>query len=299
MSRRFRRSKPLGANKKNMKNGSGESPKPSQTAQGSAAIFDFLYVDRARVSALYAQLFPQGVLTAVKTNSQQSFSEDFHAGSDIKIFKAESRSVDGGAESIEHQFDASWAIPLEVLAALEGRGLVSTSLAEAGLGRVLLADAHMRIIDYSDTGNLWVPAMKLAALNETQPENRMTPETAAALAEAMKAMPRAIHAHFLTREGYLWSSLQPTSLTIPQADLSLKYGGTIPGLWKVLYILDSWPDDGAPPNVEGWSAGDVIDGVLSSMHALRVMAGRPASWAGITPLMIFRDMRGWLPVVQE
>jgi hypothetical protein len=27
-----------------------------------AEIYDFLYVDRARVPALYAQLFPQGVL---------------------------------------------------------------------------------------------------------------------------------------------------------------------------------------------------------------------------------------------
>ena len=39
-------------------------------------IFDFLYVDRARVSALYAQLFPQGVLTGVKTSAQQGSAVD-------------------------------------------------------------------------------------------------------------------------------------------------------------------------------------------------------------------------------
>jgi hypothetical protein len=40
----------------------------SPAAPESADIYDFLYVDRARVSALYAQLFPQGILTTVKTS---------------------------------------------------------------------------------------------------------------------------------------------------------------------------------------------------------------------------------------
>jgi hypothetical protein len=47
-----------------MKSESGGSPRQLQTGPESAGIYDFLYVDRARISALYAQLFPQGVLTA-------------------------------------------------------------------------------------------------------------------------------------------------------------------------------------------------------------------------------------------
>lgn len=115
------------------------------------------------------------------------------------------------------------------------------------------------------------------------------------LSEAMSAMPHAIHAHFLTNHGYLWSSLQPESLTIPTSDLTLKYGGQVPGQWKILYLLDAWMDKGDPPNLDGWSAGGVIDGILGAMHAMKTIIGRPALWYGVTPLMIYRDIRGWLP----
>src|SRR5580693_9433675 len=72
-----------------MKRENAESPKISPAGPESAEIYDFLYVDRARVSALYAQLFPQGTLTSVKTTALQSFSDDSNIGSDIKIIKAE------------------------------------------------------------------------------------------------------------------------------------------------------------------------------------------------------------------
>ena len=52
-----------------MKSESGESLRQLQTEPGSAEVYDFLYVDRARISALYAQLFPQGVLTSVRTTA--------------------------------------------------------------------------------------------------------------------------------------------------------------------------------------------------------------------------------------
>jgi hypothetical protein len=113
--------------------------------------------------------------------------------------------------------------------------------------------------------------------------------------EAMKALPHAIHAHFLTKEAPLWSSLQPENLTIPTSDLTLKYGGTISGVWKLLYMLDAWPDAGTPPSFEGWSAGPVMDGIVNAMHVLKTGFGRPGTWCGVTPLMIFRSAAGWLP----
>ena len=116
MSHRYKQSKPLGKGKKNMKSGNDESSRPQLMAQESAEIYDFLYVDRARVSALYAQFFPEGILTSVKTTKQSSFSDDQNIGSDVKIFKAEAKSTESGAEGIEHMFDATWSIPFEVLA---------------------------------------------------------------------------------------------------------------------------------------------------------------------------------------
>jgi hypothetical protein len=281
-----------------MKNASGESPKPLLTGPESAEtaeVYDFLYVDRARISALYAQLFPQGILTSVKTTAQQSFSDDTNVGTDVKILKAEAKSTDGGSEGIEHMFDASWSIPLEVLDCLRSRSLVLESARGAGLGSIILTDCYLRVIEFASMENLWEPAMRLAS---SQPSQSILPETVSTISEAMKAMPRAIHAHFLTKDAVLWSSLQPENLTIPMTDLTLKYGGTVSGSWKILYLLDAWPDTGEPPDVSSiWSAGQMMDGILTAIHALRTMMGRPTSWFGITPLMIFRDIAGWKPPV--
>ncbi len=53
------------------KDGESRSLLPLEPDSAENGVLDFLYVDKARVSALYAQLFPQGTLTAVKTTSQQ------------------------------------------------------------------------------------------------------------------------------------------------------------------------------------------------------------------------------------
>ena len=298
MSHRFKRSKPLERSKKSMKRESEGSLKQLQTGPESAEINDFLYVDRARISALYAQLFPQGVLTGVKTTAQTSFSDDRNIGSDLKVFKAEAKTVDGGSEGIEHQFDASWSVPLEVLSGLRSLSLVRESLKNAGLGSIVLTDCLLRIIDFASMDKLWEPALKLAVTVGQQPQG-VTAETVPTITEALKAMPRAVHAHFLTNEAFLWSSLQPESLTIPTTDLTLKYGGVVPGSWKLLYILDAWPDTGEPPSVEGWSGGPLIDAVLSAMHGLKTMIGRPQLWTGVTPLMIYRNVKGWLPATDQ
>jgi hypothetical protein len=276
-----------------MKSGSEESPKKLLTGLDSAEIYDFLYVDRARVSALYAQLFPQGVITTVKTTAQQSFSDDSNIGANVAFAKAETKSVEGGSEGIEHMFDASWSIPLEVLSRLQSLSRVRESLKGAGLGAIVLADCHLRLIDFASMENLWEPALKMAGQADQQ--QQMPPEVIASISEALKAMPRALHAQFLTGEAFLWSSLQPGGLTIPTSDITLKYGGAVSGSWKLLYILDCWADTGEPPDVSGWSGGQLIDSVLTAMHGLRTMMGRPAMWIGVTPLMIFRSISGWLP----
>jgi len=270
-----------------MKTEKDESLKQLPTALGSAEIYDFLYVDRARISALYAQLFPQGLLTSVKTTAQQSFSDLQNLGSDIKVIKAESQSTEGGLEGIEHVFDASWSIPLEVLSRLQGLSLVRSSLVGTNLGGIVLTEGFLRIIDYASMRELWEPGRRLA-MKQIPKSQKGLNVTASEITGLMKALPQSIHAHFLTGEGFLWSSLRPADLVIPADDLVLKHGGTISGRWKFLYILDSWADKGTPPDVSSWSGGELTSGVLNVMHVLRTIVGRPPEWFGVTPLMIFR-----------
>jgi hypothetical protein len=145
---------------------------------------------------------------------------------------------------------------------------------------------------------MWEPAMKVYLAS--QPVTEVPSVAVPSIVEALRSMPNVIHAHFLTNDAILWSSIQPTSLTIPTSDLTLKYGGVVSGSWNLLYLLDAWADGGEPPDVSSvWSAGPLIDAVLTAMHGLKAMMGRPAGWIGITPLMIYGDIAGWLPSVQK
>ncbi len=144
MSQRFKRPKPLGNRRKNTKSVGGGLPRPSPPVPGSQGedVYDFLYIDRGRVSLLYVQLFPQGTLTSVKTTSQQGFSDDKNIGSDLKILKAEAKSGESGSEGIEHVFDTSWSVPLEVLARLNERALISPTLKDPRFGTIVLLKGY-------------------------------------------------------------------------------------------------------------------------------------------------------------
>ncbi len=201
MSHRFKQLKPLGVSKKNTKSESEESHKKSPTVPESAGIFDFLYVDRARISALYAQLYPQGVLNTVKTTEQKSFSDEHDVGSDLKIIKADVKSAESGLEGIEQLYDATWSIPLEVLAGLKSRSLVRESLMEAGLGSTVLTNCHVRLIDFATMDKVWEPAMKAAAA--TQSTQQVPPESVSSIAEALKQSPiRSTHTSRPTKPSY-------------------------------------------------------------------------------------------------
>ena len=289
MSHQFKRSKPLGKNRQSMKSKGAESPIPLPMAQDSAddAVYDFLYV-RIRISTLYAQLYPQGTLTSVKTTAQTGFSEDHNVGSDLKILKADIKSGDTGSEGIEHTFDAAWSIPLEVLEGLRQRSIVNRTIKSSYLGSILLLDVFMRIIDYATIRDLWEPSIKMLP-DDQRPVNV---DNAVAL---IKGLPQTIHAHFLTDGGFLWSSLDASDLMVPTNDIVLKHGGSISGEWKLLCLLDAFPADFSVPDFEHWTAGPATDGVLTAMHAVRMQIGRPAQWFGVTPLLIYRHIGPYRP----
>lgn len=280
----MKRSRSLGNVKQSTKSKEGESAKLSAGAQDVAndAVYDFLYVDRVRVSALYSQLFPEGTLTSIRTTAQKSFTDDQNIGTDIKVLKAEARSIDFGSEGIEHSFDTSWSIPVEVLAELSNRGRVGSDLKNPKLGNVVLQEAFLRIIDYSTMKDLWEPAITIMGGGE-----RNAPGMKEFLA-LMKHLPNTMHAHFLASEELLWASLNPQYLTVPNADIVLKYGGHVSGSWKVLFMVDAFPDDGREPT--SWAAGEATEAILRAIHALRSQIGRPNGWFGITPLLIFREI---------
>jgi hypothetical protein len=275
-----------------MKNNNAELLRKLHPEPGSAdvSIVDFLYVDRARVSTLYAQLFSEGILTNVTTTSQTTSTSDKNLGTDIKVVKADLKRSTAGLEGIEHTFDAYWSVPLDVLDELKGRALVLPSLQGAVLGSLVLCEGMLRVIDYPSMQEIWEPTMQLGLASHAEP----TPNFGAALPHILailKKLPNALHAHILTTEAYLWSTLRATNLTISPEDITLKYGGeVISGSWQFLFVLDAYPDLPSRPGPPGWSAGETSDGVRTMMAGIKQQIGRPATWYGVTPLMIYRSI---------
>lgn len=113
-------------------------------------LYDFLYIDKARVSALYAQLFPQGTITTVKTTDQAGSADDSGvSGSIPQIFKAETKILTSASEGIERMFDATWVVPLEVLNQLGASGRLQRSFATAHPGSIVLLPGYLRLLDYA------------------------------------------------------------------------------------------------------------------------------------------------------
>ncbi len=163
MKRRFKQLKPSGKNKRSMKSRDAALLKPLPTGQDSAetALIDFLYIDRERISSLYAQLFPEGTFASIRTTAQHGFSDDLSLGSDLKVIRGETKATDTGSEGIEHTFDTSWAIPIEVLTRLGAMRLVRPSLSGATLGAIAQLDSFLRIIDYAAVTAMWKPIMTM------------------------------------------------------------------------------------------------------------------------------------------
>jgi hypothetical protein len=154
-------------------------------------------------------------------------------GSDLKVIKGETKATDTGSEGIEHTFDASCAIPIEVLARLNEMRLVRSSLGGVPLGTIAQLDGFLRIIDYTAIKDMWEPIMTMV-VGQDKPGLRE-------IVELLKSIPHPMHAHFLTDYGLLWASLDPANLLLPPADIVLKHGGTVGGSWKILFILDAFP----------------------------------------------------------
>ena len=92
-----------------------------------------------------------------------------------------------------------------------------------------------------------------------------------------------------------WFILKPEYLATDPADLSLMYGASIPGRWHMLGIVDARPDHlQKTGNQEhtGLNQSSEMKQALSTMiDAIKEIIGRPQQCYGITPVMIFREVR--------
>lgn len=262
-------------------------------------LVDFLYADRPRLAVLAAQLFDDGHLTGLKKSSQTGVELNGKVSGGIPgIAKGESGGTEKTQESIERQFDATWAAPLSVLRELNQRGLIIEGVSSAALGQIVFVRGAIQVTDLRMLQKLWRPVVKaqeaknLATAKTEQERKKAQREAKDSLSQVdlIEMLPHALQFHVRSEDSACWATLDPDQMTINPADLAFKHGPSIPGEWLVLGILDAKPSSVHEGLLDAINHVNtpVQLGMIQVLNGLREGFGRGADDYGITPLVIYR-----------
>lgn len=266
-------------------------------SQEEKFLIDFLYVDRPRLATLSAQLFTDGHLLSSKTQSIQAAESAYKIGGSVKILSGDTSSVDKVQESIERQFDATWAAPLNVLRELNALGYLDATVDQAALGQVVIASGQIQILDLRMVQKLWKPILQIEAKKAANNANKTdraaitkASQENIEIAGIVEQLPHMLQLRVYADSDTCWGTMEPEGLTINPADLAFKHGAYMPGDWKILALLDARPSTAEYDLVQAVIRGSnaVELGLLQMYNGLRQMLGRGEEEYGITPLAIYR-----------
>ncbi len=264
------------------------------------SLFDFLYVDRGRIASYFAQLFDTGVLRSLKTTatSEQSIAEEGHAGfGRIAGYKAKDEKAIG--QSTEREFDAEWAVPLNVIDALDERGMISRDVTSAAMGQLVLLSGTLQVIDMRMVKELWKPiaAQEVGNMPSATSQERKKKEEArkslGSLTDIIANLPHSVQVKLFSDDYQLWATLEPNYIIGSTADLGLKHGMQIQGTWSMLGVLDALPElpSAGEPNLRMPKVPSQLDVAFLKMFIeLRKILGRGYFDYGVTPVAILREV---------
>jgi hypothetical protein len=276
-------------------------------------VLDFLYHDARRVGSLLAQLNEAGLLTSVRKNEGKSATNKAAIDGQIEgSIPLISRAKGGTSLSrdssrtgqLERTFDPLWQNARRFVEYAE---TASVEITDSNIGQIVAVTGQITIVDFDFLKNFVANKAIMESLlsGDDQSANRQerrasrnNPKSKAndpPIAELFGLFPYKVQ---MTVEGTVqtWSTIVEEFLVTEASDLVLKYGGALGGTWTVIGILDAMPS-----YFDGSLVGDVdfSDGVEAFGMKLtkamapmaRVLLGRPFDAYGVTPLVVFREIR--------
>lgn len=301
-----------------------------QDQKDTVSVFDFLYRDTGRIASFLSQFDPSGHLTEITQGNTAGRSREDRGTIDGQIsipLSAKVASTVVAATTARHdaqvqrQYDPSWANALSLLDYLTKHGLLNRDVSSASIGSFVLCSGTISLADLQLMDKTWrLPAVKrlmTASIPNSLPDTpkgmRNNPEIIILKKKAEEAakngkdaldlffdmisiLPHTLQAR-LSGNSKVWCSLVPSGLTFDAADISLKYGSSVPGNWYALGILDAVPDEmDAGGQVNDWGNGAEMAVKMMGIIApiTRNLLGRPPEFYGITPLLIFREVEAQL-----
>ena len=261
------------------------------------SVFDFLYVDHDRVGLLLSQVSDDGIITELVRQSEAS--DETGLGFDVKIVKMSAKEA--GKESVQQRFNTRWLIPLIFLDRLNER---FGDPDYAALGSLVRADGVLSLVhtellqDLYRSSSVRPVLTKRARANAKQKGETFNEDIAKVEMEALNHLPPQIQMHLFRGEGYrLWATLRPDGLVTPATELAVKHGNLIPGEWVVIGIVDALPYDASSSAetqellIGRFKGQPFLQEAVQMSDGIRAAYGRAADSLGITPLLIFRELK--------
>jgi len=253
-------------------------------------VYDYLYLDKAKLSYFLAQLDDNGVAATAKTVQSITGINSGEIKGSLKIAAASVKGEEGHSSASELNFDASWMLPSNVLAVLDDHSLLHRGLTD-NIGQIVLVSGELRMFDIELVKRLWDGIVAFMAHEQAPTKN---PKAASAENKKMqiagkivKDLPAALQFSLLTHDGdEIWSQLESKSMTVDPHGMTLKHGPSIQGEWHVVAVVDAVP--GASPFERGQTTSQFMEMMGPLMGGLQTIIGRPHAAYGVTPLMIFR-----------
>ena len=263
----------------------------AQDFQSIDSLYDFLYLDRSRLSAFMAQVFDDGVLTSVKKTEQTA--DGIHNGVEAgipKLLKGASSAQSTNTTSQEMQFDSSWTLPLNVLDGLDQYGFIRRGLTDSRIGQLRLTCGKVSVLDIKLLQNMWTPLLdffiKQEAAGKSAKQIGALKAEYKSIGALIDKLPQSVQMYLTDHDGdQVWMTLSSEFMVINPDDLALKHGGHISGDWYVLGCVDALPEDDSPPPDIGSA---LASSMVEMLNAVRLAAGRPSNHYGMTPILIFR-----------
>lgn len=267
----------------------------AQDSQNTECLFDFLYIDRDRINSYCAQLFDDGVLTSVKKIARHDNTKNAELTAQAVVAKLTAEGHETTSSGQERQFEAGWSNVISVIAELNGKGFLSDDLEKSSVGSLVLLQGRIAVVDIGLAQQLYTPAIqahfvdvKITHANKAQVEKDK--KTMAVLGGVLKALPPVVQMYLETANGNLiWTTINPSFLTINTNDIGLKYGSRVDGEWRVMGLIDAKPSNKSDRAVH--VQNEFLSGLNQVIEDIRTHVGRPGNAWGMTPVAIYRTIK--------
>ncbi len=289
------------------------------------SVYDFLYSDSRRIAAFLSQFtnfgnpsqvkISESVLeTAEDTSNNQVSGTLAVLSTRLQSQHKESTVTNQGGETV---YDPLWKNAISFVKYLEGEKLIHTDLATSRIGQFVLVEGSLITLDLTMLKQAWeTPSIHKGILQgivqnlsghpQQQEGNRQQRRAATAQSKGntkseldialalLSMMPHSLQARMVGEGWTVWCTLDELSMVSKPSDLLLKHGALIAGTWRMLGVLDAFPNfsstadlNNAIVNLAGTMVGEISARISP---VAREWLGRPDGAYGMTPLLIYREI---------